>query len=150
MDIFDLMMEDHKKVANLFRQLHGEKSASRHREQLFAHLKEELELHSYAEEQVWYPALQEMDVTYNMALDAIEDHQLIVELLDELSTSPKDDAAWDDKLETLEESVEDHVEEEESELFEAARQLFSADRARALGERFRAAKQEHMVARNAK
>ena len=70
-------------------------------------------------------------------------------LLDELTASCIDDAAWNEKLEVLEEHVEDHIEEEESDIFDVALQLFSAEQAAELAQRWQIAKQEHM-ARHAK
>lgn len=150
MDIFSIIKEDHEKVSDIFRQLKGAKDTAGSREQLFAQLKEELELHSRAEEQVFYPALEEVEETRDLALDAREDHQLVSELLEELATTSKEGEEWAERLQVLEESVEDHVEEEESDIFEAARQLFSGDRAREIGQRFQAAKQQQMATRSAK
>jgi hemerythrin-like domain-containing protein len=150
MDIFSLIMEDHKKVAQLFKQLRETKGSLESREQLFAQLKEDLEVHRHTEEQVFYPALQENDVTHDMALDALDDHRLVAELLEELAISPKQGEEWDEKLLTLEEHVEEHVEEEEDEIFETARQLFSAGQGRELGERWQTAKQEYMASRISK
>jgi hemerythrin superfamily protein len=150
MDIFSLIREDHQKVSDLFSQIKGTRGASGKRAQLFAQIKEELEIHSHAEEQVFYAALQGDDVAYDMALDAIEDHRLVAELLEELATASKDGEEWEEKLQVLEENVEDHVEEEESEIFEAASQLFSNEQAQELGKRFQAVKREQLATRSAK
>ena len=118
-------------------------------EQLFAQLREELELHAHAEERVWYPALREAEGTQELVEEALDDHELVQDLLDELTASCIDDAAWNEKLEVLEEHVEDHIEEEESDIFDVALQLFSAEQAAELAQRWQIAKQEHM-ARHAK
>ena len=149
MDILSLIKQDHQEVTSLFKQLHDAQGSRATCEQLFAQLKETLELHAHAEEQVFYRALQEADVTEEMVEEALEDHQLVTELLDELATTPKDHAAWDEKLQILEENVQEHVEVEESDIFDAARQLFSAADATELAERWQTAKQEQM-ARHAK
>ena len=149
MDIFSLIKQDHQEVASLFRQLRDAKGSRQTCEQLFTQLKEELELHSHAEEQVFYSALQEADVTEEMVEEALEDHQLVAELLEELATTPKGNAEWDEKLEILEENVQEHIEAEESDMFDAARQLLSAADAAELTERWQTVKQEQM-ARHAK
>ena len=118
-------------------------------EQLFAQLREEIELHTHAEERVWYPALREAEGTQELVEEALDDHELVQDLLDELTASCIDDAAWNEKLEVLEEHVEDHIEEEESDIFDVALQLFSAEQAAELAQRWQIAKQEHM-ARHAK
>jgi len=145
MDIFSLIKQDHQEVASLFRQLRDAKGSRQTCEQLFTQLKEALELHSHAEEQVFYPALEEADVTEEMVEEALEDHQLVAELLDELTTTPKGSAEWDEKIEILEENVQEHVEEEESNIFDAAHQLLSAADAAELAERWQTVKQEQMA-----
>lgn len=149
MDIFSLIKQDHQEVAGLFKQWRDAKGSRALCTQLFTQLKEALELHSHAEEQVFYPALQEDDMMQDMVEEAMEDHQLMAELLEELATTPKGSAAWNERLEILEENVQEHVEEEESDIFDAARQLLSKEEAAELGERWQTAKQEQM-ARHAK
>src|SRR5262249_17580739 len=112
MDIFSLIKQDHQEVASLFRQLRDAKGSRRTCEQLFTQLKEELELHSHTEEQVFYSALQDADVTEEMVEEALEDQQLVAELLEELTITPKGGAEWDEKLEILAENVQEHIEEE--------------------------------------
>jgi hemerythrin superfamily protein len=149
MDIYSLMKKDHQEVASLFRRLQAAEGFSETSEQLFAQLREEIELHTHAEERVFYPALREAEGTQELVEEAVDDHELIRELLDELATSHMGDEAWNEKLEVLEEHVEEHVEEEESDIFDVARQLFNAEQAVELAQRWQTAKQERM-ARHAK
>ena len=149
MDIYSLIKKDHQEVASFFRRLKAAEGFAETSEQLFAQLREELELHAHAEERVWYPALREAEGTQALVVEALDDHELVQNLLDELAASRMDDAAWNEKLEVLEEHVENHIEEEESNIFDAARQLFSAEQAVELAQHWQTAKQEHM-ARHAK
>ena len=149
MDIYSLIKKDHQEVANLFRRLKAAEGFSETSEQLFAQLREDLELHAHAEERVWYPALQEAKGTQELVEEALNDHDLVEDLLDELAASRMDDEAWNEKLEVLEERVGDHIEEEEGDIFDVARQLFSVEQAAELAQRWQMAKQEHM-ARHAK
>lgn len=149
MDIFSLIKQDHQEVASLFNQLHDAQGSRDMCAQLFAQLKEALERHAHAEEQVFYPALREADVTQEMVEEAMEDHQLVAELLEELATMPKGEAAWHERLEILEENVQEHIEEEESDIFDAAHQLWSVEDATELAERWQTVKQE-LLARHAK
>jgi hemerythrin superfamily protein len=148
-DIYNLIKRDHQEVANLFRRLKAAEGFSETSEQLFAQLREELELHAHAEERVWYPALRDAEGTQELVEEALDDHDLVQNLLDELAASRMDDEAWNEKLEVLEEHVEDHIEEEEGDIFDVARQLFSVEQAAELAQRWQMAKQEHM-ARHAK
>jgi len=70
-------------------------------------------------------------------------------LLEELTTTPKSSAAWDEQIQVLEENVQEHIEVEESDIFDAARQLLSPEDEADLAERLQTAKQEQM-ARHAK
>jgi hemerythrin superfamily protein len=144
-DIYSLIKKDHQEVANLFRRLKAAEGFAETSKQLFAQLREELELHAHAEEQVWYPALREAEGTQELVEEALDSHELVQGLLDELAASRMDDAAWNEKLEVLEEHVADHIETEEADLFDVARQLFNAAQAAELAQRWQTAKQEHMA-----
>jgi len=149
MDIFSLIKKDHQEVASLFKQLRDAQGSRETCEQVFAQLKEALELHAHAEEQVFYAALQEADVMQGMVEEALDDHQLVAELLAELASTSKNSTAWHRKLQILEENVQDHVEVEESDIFDDAHQLLSAEDAAELAERWQIVKQEQL-ARHAK
>jgi peptide subunit release factor RF-3 len=149
LDIYSLIKKDHQEVVSLFRRLKAAEGFSETSEQLFAQLREELELHTHAEERVLYAALQQAEGTQEMVAAALDDHKLVQELLDELAALPMDHEAWNEKLEVLEEHVEDHVEEEEGDIFSVAHQIFSAAQSAELAQHWQTAKQEYM-ARHAK
>lgn len=149
MDIYSLIKKDHQEVASLFRRLKAAEGFCETSEQLFAQLREELELHTHAEERVLYSALQEAEGTQELVEAALNDHKLVQELLDELAALRMDDEVWNEKLEVLKEHVEDHVEEEEGDIFDVARRLFSTEQVAELAQRWQTAKQEYM-ARQAK
>jgi iron-sulfur cluster repair protein YtfE (RIC family) len=132
-------------VFELFKQLQRKTNSAANCEQLFAQLREELELHTHAEEQVFYPILQAVDITQDLTFDAMEDHRLVKELLAELTTTSIGSPEWDERIEILKENVEEHVEEEESDLFDAARQLLTPDQVTELAEHWQTAKQEQMA-----
>jgi hemerythrin superfamily protein len=145
MDIYSLIKKDHQEVASFFRRLQAAEGFSETSEQLFAQLREKLEFHAHAEERVWYPALREAEGTQKLVEAARGDHELVQDLLNELAALRMNDEAWNEKLEVLEEHVEDHIEEEESNIFDVARQLFSAEQAAELAQHWQTAKQEHMA-----
>src|SRR5690349_4321582 len=118
MDIYSLIKKDHQEVASLFRRLQAAEGFAETSEQLFAQLREELELHAHAEERVWYPALREAKGARELVAEALDAHASVQDLLDELTVSRMDDAAWHEKLEVLAEHVEDHIEAEESDIFD--------------------------------
>jgi iron-sulfur cluster repair protein YtfE (RIC family) len=113
-------------------------------EEMFSALKKEVETHSEANEKVFYPALKEPDKTRDLTLEAIEEHHVFSQLLEELDNMPKDNDQWMAKLTVLKENVEYHVEEEENNLFPKARQALSAAQANEMDERIKQEKEKHL------
>jgi hemerythrin superfamily protein len=145
MDIYSLIKKDHQEVARLFKQLRDAKGSRETCAQLFTQLREEIERHTHVAEQVFYPTLQEAEVTQELVEEALDDHQLVAVLLEELATTSKGSAAWDEQLHVLEENVQEHVKAEEHYIFDAARQLLSPKDEAELAERWQTARQEQMA-----
>ena len=147
MNAFELLKKDHKKVSDLFKQLEETtERAVKTREELFAQLKQELDIHARIEEQILYPVLKEAKETHEITLEAIEEHNVVKQLLEELSTMAVGDEVWTAKLTVLKENVEHHVEEEEGEMFKDAKKVLSAEQIEELGAQLEAAKQEQKSA----
>lgn len=143
MNAFQLLKEDHKKVAGIFAKLEPTTERGvKTREELFAQLKTELDIHTYVEETIFYPALKEAEETHDIVLEGLEEHKVVKTLLAELDELSKDQEEWGAKLKVLQENVEHHVEEEEGEMFKDARKVLSEEQAKELGERMAAAKTE--------
>lgn len=141
MNAFTLLKADHKKVAGIFEKLEPTTERGvKTREELFAQLKNELDIHARIEEEIFYPALKEADETHDIVLEGYEEHAVVKRLLSELDELSKDDETWGAKLKVLQENVEHHVEEEEGEMFPSARKVLSAEEVEALGERLEAAR----------
>ena len=150
MNAFQLLKEDHKKVAGIFEKLEPTTERGvKTREDLFTQLKNELDVHAEIEETIFYPALREADETHDIILEGYEEHKVVKTLLAELEELPKDDETWGAKLKVLQENVEHHVEEEEGEMFKSARKVLSNEEAEELGERLEAAKKQQKKAAGA-
>ena len=150
MNAFQLLKEDHKKVAGIFEKLEPTTERGvKTREELFTQLKGELDVHAKIEETIFYPALREADKTHDIILEGYEEHKVIKTLLAELDSLAKDDEKWGAKLKVLQENVEHHVEEEEGEMFTGARKVLSKEQTEELGLRLEAAKKEQKKAAGA-
>ena len=137
MDAFELLKNDHKKVAQLFEEIESASGPSK--QQLFRQLKGELDIHAHVEEKFLYPALENKEESREITLEAYEEHKVVKDLLAELaSESPSDE--WDAKLKVLRENVEHHVEEEEGELFDKAENVLSDEQIERLGAEMEAEK----------
>ena len=147
MNAFQLLKEDHKKVAGIFEKLEPTTERGvKTREELFAQLKTELDIHAYVEETIFYPALKEADETHDIILEGYEEHKVVKTLLAELDELSKDQEEWGAKLKVLQENVEHHVEEEEGEMFKKARQILNEEEIEARGNRLQEAKQQNKAA----
>ena len=143
MNAFNLLKADHKKVADILEKLEAtSERALKTREELFTKLKMELDVHSRIEETIFYPVLEEADETHELTLEALEEHALVKQLLEELHSLAKDDEQWTAKFTVLKENVEHHVEEEEGEMFKKARKVLSEEAIETLGTRMERAKGE--------
>lgn len=147
MNVFTLLKADHKKVAGILEKLDSTTERGvKTREELFAQLKTELDVHTRIEEKIFYPAIKEAAETRDITLEAFEEHRLVKQLLGELQALGKDDEQWTAKFSVLKEQIEHHVEEEEGEMFPKARKVLGEEEAEAIGTRMEAAKEKQLAA----
>ena len=145
MDAFELLMNDHRKVSEIFDRM--ESGDSSLRRELFPRLKQELDVHAHVEETILYPALKERAETRDLATHAYAEHNEVKRMLDELQAglTGADDGAWGTKLSKLRQSVEYHVQEEEGEMFTRARAALDDEQIAQLGRRMAEAKQQQQA-----
>ena len=143
MNAFQLLKEDHQKVSGIFQQLEPTtERAEKTRTELFAKLKEELDIHAKVEESIFYPAIKQEAETREMVFEGFEEHHVIKTLLKELEGMPVDTEQWAAKCKVLQENVEHHVEEEEGEMFQKARDVLSEDEIKQRGAQMEQMKQQ--------
>jgi iron-sulfur cluster repair protein YtfE (RIC family) len=145
MDAFELLKNDHAKVSSLFDRIEPATDATT-RQQLFAQLKQELDVHAHIEETILYPALKQIAETRDITEEGYEEHQEVKDLLAELEATPADSDEWSDLILELRENVEHHVEEEEGEMFTKARVVLSEQQLNEIGARMSAEKQQQQKA----
>ena len=147
MNAFALLKADHERVAGILETIEDTtERAVKGRDELFARLKAELDLHAMIEEEIFYPALEDTEEAREITLEAYEEHRLVKQLLAELEAEPKDTEEWTAKFTVLKENIEHHVEEEEGEMFKKARQALSEEEIETLGDRLQEAKQQNKAA----
>jgi hemerythrin superfamily protein len=138
-DILSLIELDHRATEQLFDELEGTK-AKKKTQELFNQIYKELTLHAKAEELVFYPAMMEYDETKQYVEEAEEEHNSVKILLEQMKALEPNDSEFENKMMNLKESVLHHVEEEESEIFDAVRERMDDQQLQKLGEEFQAAK----------
>ncbi|MDQ3650242.1 MAG: hemerythrin domain-containing protein [Acidobacteriota bacterium] len=141
MDAITLLKNDHEKVSAIFEKLEPTtERALKTREELFAKLKAELDVHAHIEETIFYPAIKDAAETRAITLEGYEEHHVVKILLSELASMPVDTEQWTAKLKVLKENVEHHVEEEEDEMFKSVRKILTKEEINNLGARMEAEK----------
>ena len=144
MNLYDMLRKDHERVREIFSQLERTTEADdARRENLFASLYHELDVHSQAEEKFLYSRLKGEDGTRELVLEALDEHKEVKKVLDALESMDKGTAEWTARLRGLRDSVEHHVGEEESELFPRARKTLDEEEAAGIAEDIEAFKEEH-------
>ena len=145
MDAITLLKADHDKAKKLMDELETTTERGvKTREEKWTKLLKELTIHENIEEEVFYPALIEHPKAKDIVLEAMEEHHLVDDIVEQLKGTPFDDEHWGAKFKVTKENVEHHIEEEETEMFKIARQVFTNDELEELGSRMEAAKAEQM------
>ncbi|MGI5335990.1 hemerythrin domain-containing protein [Streptomyces sp. CA-181903] len=142
-DVVELILQDHRKMEDLFRTMRNAEADRAAALEEFAHL---LVAHASAEEDEVYPALRRYKNVDGDDVDhSVHEHQEANEaLLALLEVEDIGSDAWDEKLEELVTAVNHHADEEERTLLNDARENVSDDRRAQLGEAFREARAKYL------
>ncbi|MFL5313128.1 MAG: hemerythrin domain-containing protein [Myxococcales bacterium] len=130
MNAIDLLKQQHRQVEKLFAAI--EKAGPDEKEKLFDEVADALAVHAAIEEQHFYPATKDAR-TEELLQEAVEEHLSVKRIIADLLEMEPDDAQFDAKIKVLQEQVEHHVEEEETELFPKVQKLHSKDELEDLG-----------------
>ena len=125
MDALDLLTADHNRVRGLFARFQEahEKDDTVQMAELASKIVEELQVHTKIEEQVFYPAVHDLDDLSEIVDEGAEEHHVVDVLMAEMATLDPSDPQWVAKMTVLIENVEHHAEEEESEMFPQVRKV---------------------------
>jgi len=138
MNALEILKQDHQKVKELFHEaIRGEQNK---RKDLFDKIDTELEIHAYIEETVFYPAIEQREELKDIVAEALEEHQEVKMLLEEIEELGSESHDFGARLQELMESVEHHVAEEEGEMFAKVREVFDERELEELGNQLNSAK----------
>ncbi len=115
MRALDLLRADHRHLQSLFERLRQSADFGERRE-VFEEIRDSLELHTDLEERLFYPSFRNTPEWAEVIEEALEDHRLIDEMIAELG-AVTDTEDFNDLLDELFESIEDHFVDEEQELY---------------------------------
>jgi hemerythrin superfamily protein len=136
MDAIQLLKQDHRAVESLFKEFEqaGEKAQLK-KKRLVKKMIEELSLHADLEEQVFYPAVQEAAKENELVLKAMEEHDLVKSLMQQLEKLSPEEDRFQPKVTVLIENVREHVKEEEGEMFPKLKEALKPAQLQELGHR---------------
>jgi hemerythrin superfamily protein len=126
-DWFDALKAEHALTLKVFDAIQATADTqTTKRAMLLMQLKHALSKHALEEENAIYPALR--DAGEREAADKLNaDHGYVKQYLYDLSMLPKDSPAWLAKVREFRQDLEDHIREEETELFPRLRARLSTD-----------------------
>ena len=136
MDILEIIKSDHQKLLDGIAEL--EKNAEGTREDKFNVLMKDNLDHMKAEEDVFYPVINQQ--APEAMMKSIEAHNIARLSMNDLSLTPKEDPWWIAKLQVFRDISLSHIREEEGPISDIARSIMSNDQLQEMGNRFQHAK----------
>ncbi|WP_221350805.1 hemerythrin domain-containing protein [Streptomyces beigongshangae] len=134
-DVVELILDDHRRMEELFRQM---RSVEADRQAALKEFADLLTAHALAEESKVYPALKRYrDIDNEEVEHGEEEHEegnkalLALLEVDEVGSDE-----WDEKLEELVEAITHHADEEERTILNGARENVAMERREELGAAF--------------
>ena len=121
-----LLKEDHHRIRELLDK-YGELGADEmeQKEDIFAMIRAELSDHATVEEEIFYPAVANVDApdAREIVQEAEEEHKIVRVLLDEMLELTPGEIEFEAKMKVLKESVLRHAHEEEKRIFKLFKKL---------------------------
>ncbi|WP_280493831.1 hemerythrin domain-containing protein [Nocardia asiatica] len=136
-DAIVLLREDHKVIRKLFREFEkaGE-NAVETKGKVVNKIIEALTVHTYLENECMYPEVRKLvPELEDDILESYEEHHVADVLVTELATMKPDDEHFTAKTTVLIESVDHHIEEEESDWFPKVRERLGRKQLQDIGAR---------------
>jgi hemerythrin superfamily protein len=136
MNVLNILRKDHSTVRSLInRYSRAGKSAYEKKLEIFEQIRRELQIHTRAEEEIFYPAIKAINGTESRKLftEALKEHRDVDELLKQISRLKATDKSFDENIDTLFEYVDHHVEQEEGEIFQFVAENYSEEELNDIG-----------------
>lgn len=128
--LFNLLKQEHRDVQKLLVQIDANLDHGVPDNEIwgdFDEMSDRLFAHARAEEDVIYSQMREREESKDFAYEAIEEHQVVVNILAKLQAAERIDDRWRGRFKVLKELVETHIKEEESSGFARLRKAFDTN-----------------------
>lgn len=137
--IYDILKEEHEQMSDLLRQALQDGSKVS-----FFKVKLKADPHMMGEERIFYPVLEEINELRELMSQAHKEHDEAKTLIFEIEGMDEINEKWTSKINELKQSIEHHIEEEESEVFEKARNILSQEKAEEMAQQYIEFKRSYM------
>lgn len=137
--IYDVLKEEHDQMSNLLRQALQDGSKVS-----FFKVRLKADPHMMGEERIFYPVLEEVEELRELMNQAHKEHNEAKTLIFEIEGMDERDEDWTPKLSELKQSIDHHIEEEESKVFEKARNILSQEKAEDMAQQYIEFKRSYM------
>ncbi len=145
MNPVQMLKDDHQRVRQLFQQFQQTNDQDR-QQQIADQVLTELDVHAAIEEEIFYPAMRQKaggGEEQQMLEEAYQEHAQAKTLIQQLRGMQASDPQFSTLMQQLQQDVEHHVEEEETEMLPKAEEELS-DQMDRLGQEMQARKQQLM------
>lgn len=136
MQIYELLKDDHDKVRLLLNELITLPEDHERCDELIEQIRDELVPHSRAEESVFYNSLRTLDESKKLAMHGFQEHLQAESLLRTLQVKDKLGGDWKKTANKLKDALDQHIHEEETDMFAMARRLFTEQEAEMMADAF--------------
>src|SRR4029453_14863268 len=115
MNAVKMLKQQHREVEKLFKRLDAARTEEPRRK-AFEEIADALAVHATIEERHFYPGVKNQE-TEELLLESVEEHLEVKRLIADLMEMDDSEDEFEAKVKVLQENIEHHVEEEETELF---------------------------------
>ncbi len=138
MKVTNILKKDHRVVSGMILALEMTPQANGTvRKGLFTEIQRQLTVHAQAEEEVFYPAVRNLNFGFveQYVNDSYREHDNIKSLLSEISGIDPSSYDFDRKVADLRRTIQHHVEDEEGKIFPMLERQMSSEQLERLGQR---------------
>jgi iron-sulfur cluster repair protein YtfE (RIC family) len=130
----EILTKDHKEVLNMIEQLEDAEENSSTHVAIFEKLRDALEVHMQAEEEIYYPALARTDDYSDIMEENVPEHEGVKENLAQMRELDPGTDEFQELLTEMKAAIEMHANNEEENIFPESIELLGREEIEALGE----------------
>ncbi len=134
--IYKTIRKDHDRHRELMKAISRTSGDSPTRRECWNALYYDVKAHAAAEEETFHARIMQKPDGQNDARHSVSEHKELNDLMEKLQATELSSPQWLKLFEKLRHDYEQHMDEEENEIFETAREVFSENRADEISDDF--------------